>query len=125
MFVGKGIIVGIDDHFVFASSCENMPNTLVEAIAAGLPLACSRRGPMHEILGDTGLYFDPESHLSIAEAIRRLIDDPLLRDESASRARRPSQQSCPENSALAGLCAAPRSGPTEPHVFMGRGACPA
>lgn len=92
MFVGKGIVVGIDDHFVFASSCENMPNTLVEAIAAGLPLACSRRGPMHEILGDAGLYFDPESHLSIAEAIRRLIDDPLLRDDLTSRARQLSQQ---------------------------------
>ena len=28
--------------FVFASSCENMPNILLEAMAAGLPIACSR-----------------------------------------------------------------------------------
>ncbi|MBV5331618.1 glycosyltransferase, partial [bacterium] len=29
--------------FVFASSCENMPNTLIEAMASGLPIACSNR----------------------------------------------------------------------------------
>ena len=46
--------------FVFASSCENMPNTLVEAMAIGLPIACSDRGPMPEVLRDGGVYFDPE-----------------------------------------------------------------
>lgn len=61
-------------------------------MAAGLPIAYSRREPMPEILSDAGLHFDLESHPSIAETIRRLIDDPLLRDELASRARRPSQQ---------------------------------
>ena len=38
--------------FIFASSCENMPNTLVEAMAAGLPSVVSdwdgyRDGPRH------------------------------------------------------------------------------
>ena len=43
--------------FVFASSCENMPNTLVEAMAVGLPIACSDRGPMPEVLRDGGRLF--------------------------------------------------------------------
>lgn len=34
------------DLFVFASSCENLPVTLLEAMATGLPIACSNRGPM-------------------------------------------------------------------------------
>ena len=51
--------------FVFASSCENMPNTLVEAMASGLPIACSDRGPMPEILRDGGTYFDPENEVTI------------------------------------------------------------
>ena len=51
------------DIFVFASSCENMPNTLIEAMAAGLPIASSYRGPMIEILKDGGIYFNPENPL--------------------------------------------------------------
>ena len=64
------------DLFVFASSCENMPNTLVEAMAIGLPIACSDRGPMPEVLRDGGVYFDPENPESIAAAIETLIRDP-------------------------------------------------
>ncbi len=67
------------DLFVFASSCENMPNTLVEAMAVGLPIACSNRGPMPEVLRDGGVYFDPENPESIATAIETLIRDPELR----------------------------------------------
>ena len=33
------------DLGVFASSCENMPNILLETMASGLPVACSNRGP--------------------------------------------------------------------------------
>lgn len=75
------------DIFVFASSCENMPNTLVEAMATGLPIACSRRGPMPEILEDGGEYFDPEVSESIAAALRKLIDDAVLRQRIAARAK--------------------------------------
>jgi N-acetyl sugar amidotransferase len=74
------------DIFVFASSCENMPNTLVEGMAAGLPIACSNRGPMPEVLKDGGAYFDPENLQSIAEAIEKIILDREFRTSIASRA---------------------------------------
>lgn len=74
------------DLFIFASSCENMPNTLVEGMAAGLPIACSNRGPMPEVLQDGGEYFDPEDASSIAAAVQRLADDPALRRSRATRA---------------------------------------
>lgn len=61
--------------FVFASSCENMPNALVEAMAAGLPVACADRGPMPEVLDGAGELFDPEDPVSIAAALRRLAVD--------------------------------------------------
>ncbi|KRC81728.1 glycosyltransferase family 4 protein [Sphingomonas sp. Root241] len=80
------------DLFVFASSCENMPNTLIEAMAAGLPIACARRGPMPEVLADGGVYFDPEVPQSIAAAVRSLIDDPALRSRLAKRAKELSSQ---------------------------------
>lgn len=49
------------DVFVFASSCENMPNILLEAMAAGLPIACADRGPMPEVLGAGGVYLIPSA----------------------------------------------------------------
>jgi glycosyltransferase involved in cell wall biosynthesis len=74
------------DAFVFASSCENMPNILLEAMAAGLPIACADRGPMPGVLGDAGLYFDPEAPETIAAAIERLVGDPDLRATLAAGA---------------------------------------
>ncbi len=73
--------------FIFASSCENMPNTLVEAMSAGLPIACSNRGPMPEILGNGGIYFDPFNPGSITKAIEQIISDKKLRETLAKRAR--------------------------------------
>jgi glycosyltransferase involved in cell wall biosynthesis len=74
--------------FVFASSCENMPNILLEAMSAGLPIACSDRGPMPEILGDGGSYFDPETVDAAAEAIERLVASPETRARCAAIAFR-------------------------------------
>jgi glycosyltransferase involved in cell wall biosynthesis len=74
------------DAFVFASSCENMPNILMEAMAAGLPIACAQRGPMPEILGNAGVYFDPEQPTEIADTIRSLLEDQTLRQHYASAA---------------------------------------
>jgi glycosyltransferase involved in cell wall biosynthesis len=74
------------DMFVFASSCENMPITLIEAMASGLPIACSNRGPMPEVLIDGGVYFDPENPDSIASAIRKIIYDQNLQKAITKRA---------------------------------------
>lgn len=79
------------DIFVFASSCENLPNILIEAMAAGLPIASSDRGPMPEVLGDAGVYFDPEVPASIADALRKLAFDAPLRANLAEMAWRKVQ----------------------------------
>lgn len=71
------------DLCLFASSCENMPNILLEGMASGLPIACSNRGPMPEVLSDAGVYFDPENEDDIARALRELIDSPELRTRLA------------------------------------------
>ena len=74
------------DACVFASSCENLPNILIEAMAAGVPIACSDRGPMPEVLGEAGVYFDPEKPQQIADALGRLAQDAALRARLAQAA---------------------------------------
>lgn len=86
------------DLGLFASSCENMPNILLETMASGLPIACSNRGPMPEVLGSAGVYFDPERPEEIAGALRQLIESPQLRTEisqlSHQQARQYSWERC-------------------------------
>ncbi len=74
--------------FVYASSCENMPNILLEAMASGLPIACSNRGPMPEMLRDAGVYFDPESSGQVTAALRKLILNRARRKECSALAYR-------------------------------------
>ena len=71
------------DLFLFASSCETFGQILTEAMSAGLPIACSKRSAMPEILGDAGVYFDPENSQDIARALREMIDSPDLRADKA------------------------------------------
>lgn len=74
------------DAFVYASSCENLPIILLEAMAAGLPIACSNRGPMPEVLGQAGVFFNPESTIDIATALRTLLTNQELRQKYAQLA---------------------------------------
>ena len=80
------------DLGLFASSCENMPNILLETMASGLPIACSNRGPMPEMLGVGGVYFDPEQPSDIARALRELIESPQLRTALAQVSHKLSQR---------------------------------
>lgn len=73
------------DLCLFASSCENMPNILLEGMASGLPMVCSNKGPMPEVLGDGGVYFDPEHPDDIADALLMMIKSPELRERLAKK----------------------------------------
>lgn len=74
------------DIGIFASSCENMPIILLECMASGLPMASSNMGPMPEILGDAGEYFNPKSPVEIYNALKRLISSHKLREAYSSLA---------------------------------------
>ena len=62
------------------------PNILLEAMSSGLPVACSSRGPMPEVLGPDGVFFDPENREEISMALKKLIEDRDLRIRNASSA---------------------------------------
>lgn len=74
------------DAFVFASSCETFGQILLEAMSAGLPIACSDKSAMPEIVEDAGVYFDPENPDSISRAMKTLIQDATLRERLACAA---------------------------------------
>lgn len=73
------------DLMVFASSCENLPNILIEAMSCGIPIVSANAPPMPEVVGDAAPLFDPRDPSSIAGAIRRALTDPQAMRERAAR----------------------------------------
>lgn len=102
------------DLAVFASSCETFGQILTEAMSAGLPVACAECSAMPELLGDAGVYFDPESPADIAAAVMKLIESPGLRAEKAGaafeRVRQYSWERCASETFVFLQKAASRSG---------------
>lgn len=76
---------------VCASLHEGFGLPVLEAMARGLPVACSGQGALAEVAGEAALTFDPRSVEEIARAIRRLLDDPdtrgRLRESGLRRAQ--------------------------------------
>ena len=80
------------DIFIFASSCESFGITLLEGMAAGLPIACSNKSSLPELLLDGGVYFNPDCPHSIADSIEILIANKSVREEYSKKANSISKE---------------------------------
>jgi glycosyltransferase involved in cell wall biosynthesis len=65
--------------FVYPSTFEGFGMPVLEAMAAGLPVACADIAPLREVAGDAALFFDPLSEQAIADALDRVTRDGPLR----------------------------------------------
>lgn len=67
------------DIFVFASSCEAFGITLLEAMAMAMPIICSNKSGLPEILKNGGIYFNPDNDYQLACQIEKFIKYKNLR----------------------------------------------
>jgi glycosyltransferase involved in cell wall biosynthesis len=73
--------------FVFPSLMEGFGLPVLEAMARGVPVSCSARGALAEVVGDAALVFDPESAPAIAAAIERVLRDGATADRLRAAGR--------------------------------------
>lgn len=89
---------------VLPSHSEGSPNVILEAMAAGLPVAATRVGGIPDLVEDgvTGYLVDPflaggpGGEAPFAERLARLLADPRLRERMGEQARARSIQFRPE-----------------------------
>jgi glycosyltransferase involved in cell wall biosynthesis len=69
---------------------DGIPNVLVEAMAAGVPVVSTRVSGIPELIddGENGLLVEPSDANALAAAIRRVLENPRLAARLASAGRR-------------------------------------
>jgi glycosyltransferase involved in cell wall biosynthesis/predicted N-acetyltransferase YhbS len=83
-------VMGACDVFTLASQWEGLPVALMEALALGLPVVATDVGGVGEEMHDgvDALLVPPRDPVALADAIERVVADPVLREHLASAAVR-------------------------------------
>jgi colanic acid/amylovoran biosynthesis glycosyltransferase len=78
------------DVFVLTSFAEGVPVVLMEALAAGVPAVATAIAGIPELIEDgvTGILVPPSEPEATAEALRKLLDDPGLRNRIGEAGRK-------------------------------------
>jgi glycosyltransferase involved in cell wall biosynthesis len=82
------------DLLLAPSRVENLPNTVLEALATGTPVAAADAGGMRDAVRhlETGWLAPVGDAASLAEGMRRILDDPDLARAMAAQSRRLAEQ---------------------------------
>jgi glycosyltransferase involved in cell wall biosynthesis len=91
-------LYGAFDIALQASESEGLPNAVLEAAAAGLPIVATAVGGTAEILtsGENGILVPKRDSAALGAAVARLSRDPVLRERLGVAARLRSRDYSPE-----------------------------
>jgi glycosyltransferase involved in cell wall biosynthesis len=87
------------DLLVMPSTIEGFGLPVLEAMACGTPVVCSRATSLPEVGGDAVLYFDPASPEELASLIERVVNSSDLRETLRTKGLERAKQFTWEDSA--------------------------
>jgi glycosyltransferase involved in cell wall biosynthesis len=87
------------DLLVMPSTIEGFGLPVLEAMACGTPVACSRAASLPEVGGDAVQYFDPYSAEDMAAAIEQILNSPSRQAELRAKGLERAKQFTWEDSA--------------------------
>ena len=90
---GPRVLAGFD-VFVLSSHAEGIPTSAMEAMALGKPVVATDVGSVREMVqdGKEGILVPPRNPQRLAEALKRLVENPEKRLQMAEAARRRAQR---------------------------------
>jgi glycosyltransferase involved in cell wall biosynthesis len=85
-----GALYDAADIYLMSPDADNMPLSILECFAAGIPVVSSSAGGIPNLIEDqqTGLLFAPNNHQAMAACALRLLDEPGLAGRLTANARR-------------------------------------
>ncbi|ACL03913.1 glycosyl transferase group 1 [Desulfatibacillum aliphaticivorans] len=92
--------------FVYPSLYEGFGLPILEAMTSGTPVIASRAGAIPETAGNAALLFDPCNPEELAQAMERVLKDPITQKEMIERGKNRAREFSWENSATAMLALA-------------------
>lgn len=79
------------DVTLFPTYRETFGIPVLESMAIGTPVVCSNVSSVPEVAGEAALQVDPDDVEAMSEALRRVIEDPSLRETLRAKGRKRSE----------------------------------
>jgi len=82
-------VYAFTDVVILSSWSEGLPQSLLQAMAAGIPVVATRVGGVSEVVSHekTGLLVEPGDHEALADGIIKVIREPILREQMVTLAK--------------------------------------
>ncbi|MFZ2976100.1 MAG: glycosyltransferase family 1 protein [Candidatus Moraniibacteriota bacterium] len=91
-FADLGHLMRGAEIFCFPSLYEGFGIPVLEAFISGVPVVCANNSSLPEVAGEAALYFEPKDYSQLSLQIKKILDNPELRQDLISKGIKQAQK---------------------------------